>query len=154
MKTERTDNQQSIDKIIHQASVVKVSPETDTATVRIRDAADCEACAAASLCSVSGKRGSMDLDVAIPSGLHPHVGNRVEIAGTEKLHQKAIRLATVYPTLAILAVMTAIYLLTANQLAAALSGLAVMIIFFSVLWICRHRLAHEFSFSISGIIQD
>lgn len=66
------------------------------------------------------------------------------------MHRKAIMYATVLPCIALVAVMVAVYLLTLNQLAAALSGIGVMILFFFILWCSRNKIAHEFCFTIVG----
>ena len=70
--------------------------------------------------------------------------------GTEQMHHKAIMYATVLPCAFLVAVMVAVYLITFNQLAAALSGLGVTILFYVILWACRNKIAHEFVFSIVG----
>ena len=50
------------------------------------------------------------------------------------MHHKAIMYATVLPCAFLVAVMVAVYLITFNQLAAALSGLGVTILFYVILW--------------------
>lgn len=138
-------------EIIHLAKVEAVYPEQGKAKVRVSDSSECEACAAASLCSISGEKGSSVLEVLVPQGVCLRKGDTVEIGGTEQLHRKAIRLATVYPTLAILAVMFGLYLLTGNQLVAALGGLGVMILCFGALWLARGRIAREFVFTVRRV---
>ena len=146
-----TDNNPYNDVIVHKATVVALSPDNTDAKVRVTDADECAACAAASLCGVNnGKKGTV-INAAVGKGLNPKVGDIVEISGTEQLHRKAIRLATVYPTLAILAVMIGLYLITADQLVAALGGIATMIVFFVCLWLARKKLAREFLFVITEV---
>lgn len=139
----------TVDEIVHRALVTEVG--RGYARVRISDQAECRGCAASALCGIGGK-GSEKIDVQVPAGMHVRPGDKVEIAGTERLHQKAIRLLTVYPTLAIIAVMVGIYLLTANELAAALSALGVMVALCVILYLCRGRIAHEFVFTLRRVL--
>ena len=114
MKNQEAEkSKKTIDEIVHRALVTQVGG--GYARVRISDQAECKGCAAASLCGI-GDKGREPLDVQVPTGMRVRPGDHVEIAGTERLHQKAIRLLTVYPTLAIIAVMVGIYLLTGNEL--------------------------------------
>ncbi len=150
MKNQGTEkSKKTVDEIVHRALVTDVGG--GYARVRISDQAECQGCAAASLCGIGGK-GSEKLDVRVPAGIHVRPGDRVEITGTERLHQKAIRLLTVYPTLAIIAVMVGIYLLTGNELAAALSAVGVMVAMCVILYLCRRRIAHEFVFTLKRVI--
>jgi hypothetical protein len=71
------------------------------------------------------------------------------VEGSERLHRKAIRLVTLYPTLAIIASMVGVFVVTGSETAAAVTGIAVMLIFFIALFLCRNRLAREFVFNIS-----
>ncbi len=77
-----------------------------------------------------------------------NIGDKVEVAGSEQLHRKAIRLLMLYPTMAIIAVMVGVYLLWGNQLMAALAGVGVMFMFFIILYVCRNRINREFVFVI------
>lgn len=115
--------------------------------VRLADDGNCSECPAARLCSVAGKSAQV---VRIPTPRYGayHAGERVIVEGSEALHRKAIRLATIYPTLAVLAVMVGVYLLTANQMAAALSGIGVLVAACAALYGARRRLASEFVFTI------
>lgn len=139
----------TVDEIVHRALVTQVGG--GYARVRISDQAECKGCAAASLCGI-GDKGSEPLDVQVPTGMRVRPGDHVEIAGTERLHQKAIRLLTAYPTLAIIAVMVGMYLLTGNELAAALSAMGVMATLCVILYLCRGRIAHEFVFTLKRVL--
>ena len=77
-----------------------------------------------------------------------NIGDKVEVAGSEQLHRKAIRLLMLYPTMAIIAVMVGVYLLWGNQLMAALAGVGVMFMFFIILYVCRNCINREFVFVI------
>lgn len=136
------------DEIVHHALVTQVG--VGTARVRFSELSECRGCAVASLCT--GGRGKDYLDVRVSAGMHVRPGDRVEIAGTEQLHRKAIRLLTVYPTLAIIAVMVGLYLLTGNELMAAFAAMGVMVALCVILYLCRRRIAHEFVFTIKRVL--
>ncbi len=125
---------ETYDYVEHTAIVQSTDPVRNIVNVRITDLEECGDCPAAQLCNASGFRK----------------GDILEIRGTEQMHRKAIMYATVLPCIALVAVMVAVYLLTLNQLAAALSGIGVMILFFFILWCSRNKIAHEFCFTIVG----
>ncbi len=135
--------------IDHIAVVRTLLPER-RAEVVISGAEGCEGCAAAKLCHSTGGDGETVLDAALAPGLDVKPGDRVIVRGSERIHRKAIMLATVIPCLALIAVLVIVYLLTLNQGIAALAGLGSMVVFFLLLYIFRDRLATEFSFTVTG----
>ena len=64
------------------------------------------------------------------------------------MHRKAIFLATLFPCIILVAVMAAVFILTGSQGIAAVTGLAAMLLFFLILFLCRNKIAHEFQFQI------
>lgn len=146
MKTEYTDY------IEHPAVVVDTDVRRGILKVRVDDSGECGGCPAARLCSLASvgdaekKSGLLDIRVRDVSAFRK--GDKVTVRGTERMHRRAIMLATVFPSVALVAVMTAIFLLTSDQLAAALGGLGATVFFFALLYVCRNRIAHEFSFEV------
>lgn len=136
-----------LEYIDHEAEVAAVDMKAGILTLRLSASAECAGCAAARLCNPSGQE-MKTLEVAVADAGRYHVGDKVTLRGTERLHRKAIMVATVIPSIALVAVMVAIYLLTADQAAAALGGLAAMVFFFVMLYLMRNRIAHEFTFSV------
>lgn len=146
--TEGCDGSQEIEAIEHDGIVLHSGG--GVVEVRLTDDGNCGGCPAARLCSVAGKASQV---VRIPASDYAdyRVGEHVLVDGSETLHRKAIRLATVYPTLAVLTVMVGVYLLTASQMAAALSGVGVMVLACAALYGARRRLAAEFIFTIRKV---
>ena len=148
---ENSINNEHID---HQGTVTAISANsaegTLTATVKLEGNHDCSGCRAAALCGVAGKGSDT---ISVPLTAHEagrlHIGDRVTLRGTERMHRRAIMLATVLPCVTLVAVMVALYLLTGSQPVAAIGGLAAMVIFFLVLFLARNRVAHEFSFTLA-----
>lgn len=138
---------EEIEYIDHGGRITGIDDEKNTVTVTLLEEADCGECPAAKLCSnFLPDKNVVIVPVQTTSGYK--IGDSVAIRGTERLHRKAIMLATVIPSLALIVVMIGIYLLTGSQLAACLSALGAMILFFVGLYLMRHKLAHEFVFEI------
>lgn len=130
--------------------VESVDARTRTVTVAVEGGEDCAACPAARLCRVASSADRrVTVPVTSPSLFKP--GQRVTLRGSERMHRKAIMLATVLPCIALVAVMVLVWLLTANELAAALCGVAVTAAFFFLLYLMRNRIAHEFTFELIPI---
>ena len=141
------DEVQNIEYIEHEGRVTSINISQSTITVALTEHADCGGCPAGKLCdNFSPDRNILTINVEDPEDFKS--GDFVTVRGTERLHRKAIMLATVIPSLALVAVMIGVYLLTADQLAACLSGLGAMALFFLGLYLMRNRLAHEFSFEV------
>lgn len=136
-----------VEYIEHDGRIKSIDTAKGLITVSVIEQADCGECPASKLCNnFTPDNNLLTIPVADPGKFE--VGDFVTLRGTERLHRKAILLATVIPSVALVAVMIGIYLLTGNQLAACLSALGAMIIFFAGLYIFRNKLAHEFSFEV------
>lgn len=136
-----------VEYIDHTAVVKAVDPASGTLSLEISEETECEGCAASALCMQSGgKRETLTLAVKNPERFR--AGEEVTLRGTERLHRKAIMIATVIPCVALIAVMVLVYLLTGSESMAALCGLGAMVCFFFLLYLMRNRMAHEFSFDV------
>ena len=140
---------ETYDYVEHTAIVQSTDPVRNIVNVRITDLEECGDCPAAQLCNAAGSESNI-IAIITPHASGFRKGDILEIRGTEQMHRKAIMYATVLPCIALVDVMVAVYLLTLNQLAAALSGIGVMILFFFILWCSRNKIAHEFCFTIVG----
>lgn len=140
-------SKETIDYIDHTAVVRSVNTGRGTVTVELTESAGCSGCAAASICNPKGKKIET-LEVAVSRPESYREGEKVLLRGTAMMHRKAITVATVIPSIALIVVMVAIYVLTADQAAAALGGLGSMVFFFVMLWLFRDRLAKEFTFQL------
>lgn len=139
-----------LDYIDHTGIVTAINPGANSVTVKIDDCDNCGDCPACKICEATGQTENV-VTIITPHASAYKQGDVVTVRGTEQMHRKAIIYATVLPSIALVAVMVLVYILTFNQLAAALSGIAVTIIFYVLLWAYRNKIAHEFSFSITGI---
>lgn len=136
------------EQIIHQGEIISVDKAQRTVTVRVSNDDECGGCPAATLCGISGKDSGQLITIKIRgTGVYTK-GDKVEVIGTESMHRKAIMLATVIPSITMIAIMTLIYLLTFNQLYAAIGGVGSMFFFFAIIYLFRNKIAHEFNFTI------
>lgn len=136
-----------VEYIKHDGRITAVNPGKGVVTVKLVDEADCGGCPAGKLCNNFLPDKNI-VEVPVSSTANYTVGEFVSVKGSERLHRKAIVIVTVIPSLALIAVMIGIYLLTGSQLAACLSAIGAVIVFFSGLYLMRHRLAREFVFEI------
>lgn len=143
------DQTQQIDFIEHQAVVISTEPARNLVRLRVDDRGDCGSCPAAALCGANGDSANT-IEIVSPLASSLRKNDIVTVRGTERMHRKAIMYATVLPCVALVAVMTAVYLICGDQLKAALAGLGTMLLFFIALWAARDRIAHEFTFTITG----
>ena len=142
------DNKDFID---HQGRVTAVNPEKSTVTVTLLEEAECGECPAGKLCNnFSPDRNVMEIPVRNPEIFK--VGEFVTVKAAERIHRKAIMIVTVIPSIALIVVMIGVFLLTGSQLAASLSALGAMILFFGGLFMIRKKLAHEFVFYLEKTV--
>lgn len=143
----------SLEYIDHRGRVKSVDTAGRRVEVELQEQAECGSCPAAKLCvGDKGHRDTVWVETSGAAGYKP--GDEVVVRGTEQLHRKAIMIATVIPSVALVAVMVIIYMLTADQTVAALGGIVSMIFFFVMLYLFRNRIAHEFSFTIKPCKPD
>lgn len=143
-------NVEIIEYIDHIGRVESIDAAKGNLRVRLEGEHECGACPAANLCH-GAENGAQYIDVAVRNPGAFRVGDRVRMRGTERMHRRAIMLATVLPCIALIAIMTLIYVLTGDQLWSALGGLGSMLIFFLALYLARNRVAHEFEFDVRKI---
>lgn len=149
-KTAPTMNDKElVEYIDHDAIVVAIDPAHNIVKVRIDDSGECGSCPASAICHATGEPDNL-ITIYTKNAVSYRKNDIVTVRGTEQMHRKAIMYATVLPSIAMVAVMVAVYILTLNQLAAALTGIGVMIFFFILLYLARNKMAHEFSFTIVG----
>lgn len=137
-----------IDKIEHRGIVKSVRPGAVTVAIESGSGEGCGSCPAARICGAANRDS---IEIATHDAAHYRPGDSVMISGTERMHRRAIMLATVLPCITLVATMVIIWLLTGSQAGAAFGGLAMTIIFYVILYLCRNRIAHEFIFTIRKI---
>lgn len=135
-----------IEYIEHDAVITEIDSVKQCITVRLTDTAECGGCPAAALCV--GAKDTQKITIPVRNTADFRKGEVVVVRGTEQMHRKAIMLATFLPCVCLIAIMVIVFILTADQLLAALCGLGSMVLFFLLLYLCRNRIAHEFNFTV------
>lgn len=141
----KTDNLQ--DSIEHAGVISDVNSTDSIVVISLSASPECEGCAASRLCGNANPTNNR-FTVRIQNAKEYQVGEKVILRGSERLHRKAVMIATVVPTATLIAVMFVMYAITRDQGIAALCGLGSMVFFFVSLWLSRNKLAHEFTFEI------
>lgn len=138
---------EEIEYIDHDGRIEAIDLEKGIVTVSLTEDEDCGGCPASKLCqNFISDNNRIEIHVKAP--FNYKIGEEVTVQGSERLHRKAIMLLTVIPSVALIAIMIGIYLLTGSQLASSLCAIGAMIVFFYGLYLMRNRLAHEFVFEI------
>lgn len=143
-------NIQYIEFIDHPAVVKQIDKDRGMVSLILSESEDCGGCPAARLCSLASKDGKnlTEYTVTVADVSQFKEGESVLLRGTEKMHRRAIMLATVIPCICLIIIMVATYLFTGSQATAAIAGVTSMIFFFSLLYLLRNKLEHEFEFTI------
>lgn len=137
-----------VEYVAHRGIITGIDKDRHTLRVALSDADDCGGCPAAKICGAASGKNTIEVNVTDTSRYH--IGDRITVKGTERIHRKAIMLATVIPSLILIVIMTGVYMATGNQLTACLSAIGAMIIFFYILYRLRNKLRHEFRFEPGG----
>lgn len=151
-KRKGMSSSERIEYIEHQAIVKGIDSIRNIVKVRIDDIEECGDCPASKMCGTKGETSNL-VDIQTPLASDFKEGDIITVRGTETMHRKAIIYTMALPCLLLVATMVGIYLLTENQLASALSGLGITILYYFMLWICRDRLSHQFTFTIVGKVE-
>lgn len=141
MKTE-----EYIECIEHDGVVQHVDGPLGIVKVAVSDDEGCGECPAAAVCSA---RNKSVIEVHTSDARSYRPGDRVIVSGEERMHPKALMLATVLPCIALVVIMVAVYIATADQLTAVLCGLGATVFFYFILYLCRYHIARQFTFTIA-----
>ena len=134
----------NIDYIEHEGIVAVVNPQH--IVVRIVNESACASCHAKGSCTAADLQDKL-IDV-YQSVSDIQVGQKVMLLGKKSLAPKAVLLAYVYPILLILATLITVFYLTHNELLAGGLSLAVLVPYFTVIYMLRDKLKRTFSFTI------
>jgi sigma-E factor negative regulatory protein RseC len=118
-------------------------------TVAILQHGACSACHAAGLC---GMADMAEKTVEVPTDPYAGygVGDEVEVLLKASMGMKAVWLAYFIPLLIVIAVILGLAGLGVGEVAAGLSGLGALAVYYFLLWLLRNRLKNEYIFTIKG----
>ena len=119
----------------------------DSVQVRIVQTSACAACKVAGYCNASESKEKL-VDVYHADTQNLKVGDVVMVTASTQVAAHALLLGFGLPFVVLVAVLFAVLLITGNEGAAALSGLAALVPYYAVLFLFRNRIRDKLSFSI------
>lgn len=133
-------------KISHSGIVEGI--EDGCVKVRIVQTSACAACKVAGYCNAAESKEKI-VDVigdAVANNLA--VGQQVTVTTSGKVAAKALLWGFGLPFVVMVAVLVLVLWLTGSEAKAALGGLAALVPYYLLLWLLRHRMRQQLSFSI------
>ena len=119
----------------------------DSVQVRIVQTSACAACKVAGYCNASESKEKL-VDIYHADTRNLRVGDVVTVTASTQVAAQALLLGFGLPFVVLVAVLIAVLLITGNEGAAALSGLAALVPYYAVLFLFRNRIRDKLSFSI------
>ena len=132
------------DSINHDGQVVEITDNKVVAEILVSEA--CGTCQAKGLCHTNGKRVRVEAEAE--PGQEFKVGQQVMVSFTPTLAMSSVLLAYVLPLVLMFAVMFTLIAITGSQDIGCVSGLAVLPVYYTILYMLRHKLRRKFKFKI------
>jgi sigma-E factor negative regulatory protein RseC len=131
--------------VSHTGRVVRMTPQVTTVAIEQHGA--CSQCHAAGLC---GMADVVEKAIEVPTDPYAKygVGDQVEVLLKASMGMKAVWLAYFVPLVILLAVILGLLALGAGEVAAGLSGIGAVALYYLLLWLFRGRLQNEYVFTI------
>jgi len=130
---------------MHTGKVVSITPQTTV--VQIVSQPACSECHAAAVCGMSEY---VEKAIEVPTDPYApyQVGDEVQLVLKATMGMKAVWIAYFLPLVVLLAVALGLIALGVNEVAAGLSGIGAVALYYFVIWLLRDRLRNEYVFSI------
>lgn len=135
------------ESVSHKGKVIKMTPQVTTVSILQHGA--CSACHAAGLCGMADL-AEKTVEVATDPYASYGVGDEVEVLLKASMGMKAVWLAYFIPLLIVIAVILGLVALGVGEVAAGVSGLGALAVYYFLLWLFRNRLKNEYIFTIKG----
>lgn len=140
---------QNMDNSInHNGRIEKI--EDKTIFVRIIQQSACSGCHAKSMCSASEQKEKI-IEVNVPIPNQYHINEEVLICGRSSLGLQAVVLAFVFPLILVITAIVAGYYLQWNETTSGLTGLILLVPYYSLLYLLRERLKKKFIFTLKKL---
>ena len=131
--------------IRHKGRVVEITPEITTVEIIAEPA--CASCHAQGLCGM-GESKAKEVQVRTsPWGTYG-VGDAVTLALKATMGHKAVFVGYGIPLVILMAVLLIVFGTGAGELAAGLSGIGAVALYYLVIWLLRGKLRNEYIFNI------
>ena len=118
--------------------------------VKIVQTSACATCAAHKYCNSSESKEKM-IDIYTKDAASYHVGQSVKVFGTTSMGMRAVLWAFGVPFVVLVMVLYATFHLTGgNEPLSALVAMGSLVVYYLILYMCRHRMSRRFVFTIKG----
>lgn len=132
-------------KISHSGIIESI--QGDSIQVRIVQTSACAACKVAGYCNAAeSKEKIIDVSSADSAAYQP--GQQVVVSTSGTVAAQALLWGFGLPFVVLVVVLFVVLQLTDNELWAALGGLLALVPYYILLWLTRHRMREQLSFSI------
>lgn len=131
--------------IRHSGKVVEITPELTR--VEIISESACSACHAKGLCSLGESKVKV-VEVPTSAWMDLKVGDTVDVLLKTSMGFKAVWLAYAVPLVVLVAALLGLLAAGASEVLAALGSIALVAIYYLVIWLFRNRLRNEYTFKI------
>lgn len=136
--------------ITHDGVVIKTDGQK--VHVQIVSHSACSGCHARGACTASDSKEKVI--IAESEGVQYNIGDRVTIIGSNSAAWYAVRLAFIYPIIASFAVLFGMIAITADEVLACLVCLAVLGVYYLLLFLLRNKIEHKFIFTLQRKTDD
>ncbi len=137
----------SSSEISHRGRIVSITPEVTT--VQIVSESACSACHAKGLCSL-GDSTVKEVELPTRGWDNYQVGDEVSVVLQASMGHKAVWLAYVLPLVLMAAALLVTLSAGGSELLAGGVAIAVVALWYAVLWLLRGRLRNEYIFNIKA----
>lgn len=134
-----------VDNISHSGVVESV--EDGCVHVRIVVTSACAACKVAGYCNAAESKEKV-VDVYTAKSAAYVVGQAVTVSASRQVATHALLLAFGLPFVILVAVLVGVFLLTGDELWAALGGLLALVPYYGILWLFRQKVRDRLAFQI------
>ena len=116
--------------------------------VRIRQTSACAACKVAGYCNAAESKEKI-ISVTTPDSSRYAVGQEAVVSTSGKTATRALLWAFGVPCILLMTVLAAGIFLFDSEGTAAITAMAIMLVYYFLLWLMRDRIAAQVSFTIS-----
>ena len=131
--------------IRHSGKVVEITPELTR--VEIISESACSACHAKGLCSLGESKVKV-VEVPTSAWMNLKVGDTVDVLLKTSMGFKAVWLAYAVPLVVLVAALMGLLASGVGEVFAALGSIALVALYYLVIWLFRNRLRNEYTFKI------
>ena len=136
------------ESISHNGIIEKI--DGNAVFVRIIQQSACSGCHAKGMCSASDQKEKI-IEVNDPNSGRFHINEEVTLCGQSSLGLQAVLLAFVLPLIIVVAAIVAGNYLQWDETTSGLTGLLLLVPYYSILYFLREKLKRKFIFTLKKL---